>query len=209
MVKRSKVPFLDYDQLFIIFSNSCSNLSANLLNSYMISTLTKCSIAFSSISFQRPAVFSLTRLSRSDRNIEITSESKSFICLSSVWSSQHRSPFYTLYRFCRDFHQGLFCLLFVSYSINVIGKRKVQIFLPPKLTSPLCSSRASDMNRSRNMLKSVGGRRHSPYYSLPELHLWSCRRAAQYCELNFALTLYFRMVALKAVCHNIRSKTLI
>ena len=34
------------------------------------------------------------------------------------------------------------------------------IFLPPMLTFPSCSSRASDMIRSRNMLKRVGDRRH-------------------------------------------------
>ena len=37
---------------------------------------------------------------------------------------------------------------------------KLVIFLPPMLTFPSCSSRASDMIRSRKMLKRVGDRRH-------------------------------------------------
>ena len=37
---------------------------------------------------------------------------------------------------------------------------RLVIFLPPKLTSRSCSSRASDMIYSRKMLKWVGNRRH-------------------------------------------------
>ena len=40
------------------------------------------------------------------------------------------------------------------------ANRRLVIFLPPTLTFPSCSSRASDMIRSRKMLKRVGDRRH-------------------------------------------------
>ena len=40
------------------------------------------------------------------------------------------------------------------------ANRRLVIFLPPILTFPSCSSRASDMIRSRKMLKRVGDRRH-------------------------------------------------
>ena len=40
------------------------------------------------------------------------------------------------------------------------ANRRLVIFLPPMLTFPSCSSRASDMIRSRKMLKRVGDRRH-------------------------------------------------
>ena len=42
------------------------------------------------------------------------------------------------------------------------ANRRLVIFLPPMLTFPSCSSRASDMIRSRKMLKRVGDRRY-PY----------------------------------------------
>ena len=44
-------------------------------------------------------------------------------------------------------------------SMSSANRRRV-IFLPPMLTFPSCSSRASDMIRSRKMLKRVGDRRH-------------------------------------------------
>ena len=40
------------------------------------------------------------------------------------------------------------------------ANRRLVIFLPPMLTFPLCSSRASIMISSRKMLKRVGDRRH-------------------------------------------------
>ena len=41
------------------------------------------------------------------------------------------------------------------------ANRRLVIFLPPVLTYPSCSSRASDMNRSRKMLERVGDKRYS------------------------------------------------
>ena len=40
------------------------------------------------------------------------------------------------------------------------ANRRLAIFLPPMLTFSSCSSRASDMIRSRKMMKKVGDRRH-------------------------------------------------
>ena len=40
------------------------------------------------------------------------------------------------------------------------ANRRLVIFLPPMLTFPSCSFRASDRIRSRKMLKRVGDRRH-------------------------------------------------
>ena len=40
------------------------------------------------------------------------------------------------------------------------ANRRLVIFLPPKLTFPSCSFRASDMIRSKKMLKRVGDGRH-------------------------------------------------
>ena len=62
------------------------------------------------------------------------------------------------------------------------ANRRLVIFLPPMLTFPSCSSRASDMIRSKKMLKRVGDRRHpcltptvvlnhSPMLPLSGLHL--------------------------------------
>ena len=50
-----------------------------------------------------------------------------------------------------------------SYSARAAmssANRRLVIFLPPMLTFPSCSFRASDMMRSRKMLKRVGDRRH-------------------------------------------------
>ena len=41
------------------------------------------------------------------------------------------------------------------------ANRRLVTFLPPMLTFPSCSSRASDMIRSRKMLKRVGDRSHA------------------------------------------------
>ena len=51
------------------------------------------------------------------------------------------------------------CSSSASASISSANRRLV-IFLPPMLTFPSSSSRASDMIRSRKMLKRVGDRRH-------------------------------------------------
>ena len=91
---------------------------------------------------------------------------------------------------------------------------RLVIFLPPMLTFPSCSSRASDMIRSRKMLKRVGDRRHpclTPTVVLnhsPMLpFIWTALVALSYsCSVvrtRFALILYFRMVANKAACHTL------
>ena len=46
------------------------------------------------------------------------------------------------------------------------ANRRLVIFLPHLLTFQSCSPRASDMIRSRKMLKRVGNRRHT-YLSVP------------------------------------------
>ena len=45
------------------------------------------------------------------------------------------------------------------------ANRRLIVFLPPMVTFPSCSSRASDMIRSRKMLKTVDERRHLQPYS--------------------------------------------
>ena len=73
------------------------------------------------------------------------------------------------------------------------ANRRLVIFLPPVRNFPSCSSRASDMIRSRKMLKRLGDRRHpcltltvvlnhSPV--LPFIWTALCHRAAQWCELD-------------------------
>ena len=47
-----------------------------------------------------------------------------------------------------------------SSSARASANRRLVIILPPMLTFPSCSSRASDMIRSRKMLKRVRDRRH-------------------------------------------------
>ena len=47
---------------------------------------------------------------------------------------------------------------------SMSSANRLVIFLPPMLTFPSCSSRASDMIRSRKMLKKVGDRRH-PWFT--------------------------------------------
>ena len=75
------------------------------------------------------------------------------------------------------------------------ANRRLVIFLPPMLTFPSCSSRASDMIRSRKMLMRVGDRRHPYLTPTVVLHhspmlpfIWTalvaCHRAAQWCELD-------------------------
>ena len=66
------------------------------------------------------------------------------------------------------------------------ANRRLVIFLPLMLTFPSCSSRASDMIRSRKMLKRMSDRRH-PCLTPPVV----------------AVILYFRMVAHKAACHTL------
>ena len=94
------------------------------------------------------------------------------------------------------------------------ANRRLVIFQPPVLTLPSCSSRASDMIRSRKMLNRVGDRRHpclTPTVVLnhsPMLpFIWTALVALLYsCSMvrtRFALILYFRMVAHKAACHSL------
>ena len=52
------------------------------------------------------------------------------------------------------------CAGFVERASMSSANRRLVIFLPPMLTFPSCSSRASDIIRSRKMLKRVGDRRH-------------------------------------------------
>ena len=59
MAKPSKLSFLDQGQEFVIFSNGCLDLSANLLIGNMGSYI-ECSIAFGRISSQKPAFCFLT-----------------------------------------------------------------------------------------------------------------------------------------------------
>ena len=84
------------------------------------------------------------------------------------------------------------------------ANHRLVIFLPPMLTFPSCSSRASDMIRSRKMLKRVGDRRHpclTPTVVLnhsPMLpFIWTAHVAlSMSCSMvrtRFALILYFRM----------------
>ena len=80
MAKPPKFWFHDHDQ-FILFSDGCLDLSANLLIGYMV--LIKCSITLSSISSQRPVFYFLALLSKSmiyrhTRNMEVTMEHISF-----------------------------------------------------------------------------------------------------------------------------------
>ena len=83
-------------------------------------------------------------------------------CLSSVWSSRHESPSYTLcmFFFRLSTRASSSCSSSARASMS-LAHRILVIFLPPVLTFPSCSSRASDMIRSRKMLKRVGDRRHS------------------------------------------------
>ena len=54
------------------------------------------------------------------------------------------------------------------------ANRRLVIFLPPMLTFPSCSSRASDMIRSRKMLKRVGDRRHPCLTPCAVIYRYSC-----------------------------------
>ena len=94
------------------------------------------------------------------------------------------------------------------------ANRRLVIFLPPMLTFPSCSSRASDMIRSRKMLKRMGDRRHpclTPTVVLNHSHMlpfiWTALVALSYsCSMvwtRFELIIYFRMVAHKAACHTL------
>ena len=94
------------------------------------------------------------------------------------------------------------------------ANRRLVIFLPPMLSFPSCSSMASDMIRSRKMLKRMGDRRHhclTPTvvlnYSPMLPFIWTALVALSLsCSMGrtrFALILYFRVVAHKAVCHTL------
>ena len=71
--------------------------------------------------------------------------------------------------FGETFNGGLLFLLFLSYSIYLIGKLQIE-FAAYMLTFPSCSSRASDMICAIKMLKKVGDRRH-PFLTLTVLNL--------------------------------------
>ena len=60
---------------------------------------------------------------------------------------------------CAGFVETLYCSSSARPSMSSANRRLV-IFLPPMLTFQSCSFRASDMIRSRKMLKRVGYRRH-------------------------------------------------
>ena len=105
------------------------------------------------------------------------------------------------------------CSSSASASLSSANRRLV-IFLPPTLTFPSCSSRASDMIRSRKMLKRVGDKRHhclTPTVVLnhsPMLpFIWTALVALSWsCSMlrtRFALILYLRMVAHKPACQTL------
>ena len=81
------------------------------------------------------------------------------------------------------------------------ANRRLVIFLPPMLIFPSCSSRITDMIRSRKMLKRVGDRKHpcltptvvlNHFAMLP--FIWTALVAlSQSCPMVFKF--YFRMVA--------------
>ena len=77
-------------------------------------------------------------------------------CLSSVWSSKHRSRSYTMYRFCRASNS---CSFSAKASMSWANRRLV-INLPPMLTFPSCSFRASDIICWRKCLRRLSDRRY-------------------------------------------------
>ena len=88
------------------------------------------------------------------------------------------------------------------------ANRRLVIYLPPMLSFPSCSSRASHMIRSRKMLKRAGDRRHPcltptvvPNHSPMMTFIWTTLVAL--VQTRIALILYFRMVAHKAACHTL------
>ena len=105
----------------------------------------------------------------------------------------------------------------LAYSANASkssANHRFVIFLPPMLTFPSCSSRASNMIRSRKMLKRVVDRRHhclTPTVVLNHSTMlpftWTALVAlSQSCSVvryRFALISYFRRVAHKAACHTL------
>ena len=84
------------------------------------------------------------------------------------------------------------------------ANRRLVIFLPPILTFPLCSSRASDMIRSRKMLKtslSYSDSCSEPF-SYAAIHL-DLSKSCSMVRTRFALIMFFCMVAHKAACHTL------
>ena len=86
--------------------------------------------------------------------------------------------------------------------------------LPSTIAPPDHPSRASDMIRSRKMLKRVGDRRlicltptvvlnHSPMLPFICTALAALSQSCSMVRTRFALILYFRMVAHKAACHTL------
>ena len=94
------------------------------------------------------------------------------------------------------------------------AKRRLVIILPPMLTVPSRSSKASVMILSRNMLKRVGESRHpcqaptvvrnqSPMLMLKGMALVDLLQRFLMTCIKFVLMLYFFMVAHKAVCQTL------
>ena len=94
------------------------------------------------------------------------------------------------------------------------ANRRLVIFLQPMLIFSSCSSRASDMIRSRKMLKRVGDRRHlcstpivvlnhSPMLPFILTALVTLSQSCSLVRTRFALILYVRMVAHNAACHTL------
>ena len=92
-------------------------------------------------------------------------------------------------------------------------KRRLVISLPPKLTVPSWSAKASAMILTRNMSKRVGDSRHScrsptvvrsqsPMLLLNRTALVALSWRFLFIRIRLALMLYFFMVAQKAVCQN-------
>ena len=94
------------------------------------------------------------------------------------------------------------------------ANRRLVIFLPSLLTFTSYSSRASDMIRSRKMLKRAGDKRHpcltptvvlnySPMLPFIWTALVTLSQSCSMVRTRFALILYFRIVAHNAACHTL------
>ena len=92
--------------------------------------------------------------------------------------------------------------------------RRLVMVLPPMLTFPSCSSRASDIILFRKNLKRVGEKKHpcltpivvlnhSPVLPFICTALIAFSYRCSVARTRFALILYFRMVAHKAACHTL------
>ena len=127
-------------------------------------------------------------------------------CLSSAWSSRHWSPCHRLWRLCSSSSPA-------KPSMSS-AKWRLVIVLPPMLTVPSWSSKASVMILSRNMLKRVGESRHpcqtptvvqnqSPMLLLKERTALAALQRFLMTWIRFVLILYLFMVAHKAACQTL------